>query len=215
MVFGTTYCGISHLPINDGDRCILIPLGFEMKYSFDKWNKASAGSFMYLYTFIYEAQEVIYKGNPDEIEYLDKKYESCLEYELYMLVRKDFYNAIQSEYNKDVKWNISDLRLFKTCSNIWAQAQKIRDDMRPDLLSKINDVPKGEEKEKLISEYLSGGAAPEWMVAIYKVALFMDGMGMIPYPNHCVDQHGNNELYEKIRSSCVEIDTNKTIENEK
>ena len=44
---------------------------------------------------------------------------------------------------------------------------------------------------------------PEWIKAIYKVAMFIDGMGMIPYPNNAVDQHQKNELYEKLRSDCI------------
>jgi hypothetical protein len=36
MIFGTTYCNVSHLPINDGDKCILIPLGFSLGGDFNK-----------------------------------------------------------------------------------------------------------------------------------------------------------------------------------
>ncbi len=202
MVFGTTYCAISHLPIEDGDKCILIPLGFNMKYSFNITDKADINAFMYLYSFVDEPQEVIYNGNPDDIEYLDKNYERSRQYELYMLVSLDFYSAIQSEYMNDFEWKISDLRSFKTCKDIYIQAQEVAEMTREELEINIKTA-EGVKKEEMMYEYLSGGIVPDWMVAVYKVAMFMDGLGMIPYPNHVVDQHGRNELYEKMRADCI------------
>jgi hypothetical protein len=70
MVFGTTYCAVSHLPINDGDNCILIPLGFKMDYEFNQWNTADINCFMNLYYFISAPQKIVYNGNPDMINYL-------------------------------------------------------------------------------------------------------------------------------------------------
>ena len=38
MVFGNTYCAISHLQIKDGDECYVIPLGFSMQNKFTTGN---------------------------------------------------------------------------------------------------------------------------------------------------------------------------------
>ncbi len=203
MVFGTTYCAISHLPIEDGDKCILIPLGFNMKYNFDRYNGASINSFMYLYSFIYEPQQVIYGGNPDDIKYLDEKYELALKHELYMLVHLGFYNSIQEEYMKNSEQleSIDRLPLFKTCEDIWKKATKIRAEKLNEMRIKfIEEKAKGGEiSDKEISALMTP-PVPEWIKSIYKVAMFMDGMGMIPYPNNAVDQHDRNKLYEKLRA---------------
>lgn len=206
MVFGTTYCAISHLPIEDGDKCILIPLGFNMKYSFDQWNKADVNSFMYLYSFIHEPQEVIYNGNPDDIEYLDKTYEQTLKHELYMLVHLEFYNSIQKEFMNECEAFESAERLpnFKTCGDIWRKAMKIKNEKQNE--TRIKWVEKKAKGEKFTDEQaldFMTTPIPEWIKAIYKVAMFIDGMGMIPYPNNAVDQHQKNELYEKLRSDCI------------
>jgi len=203
MVFGTTYCAISHLPIEDGDKCILIPLGFDMKFSFDQWNKADINSFMYLYSFIYEPQEVIYNGNPDDIKYLNETYEQTLKHELYMLVHFDFYNSIQKEFVISFD-NIEQLPLFKTCNEIWRKAIKIKNENRNEIIIKLTEKrAKGEEISDDEKLGLMSTPIPDWIKAIYKVAMFIDGMGMIPYPNNAVDQHQRNKLYEKIRNNCI------------
>lgn len=75
MIFGTTYCNVSHLPINDGDKCILIPLGFSLGGDFNKWNKPDINDFINLYYFVGEPQEVIYNGNPSYITPLNPDYQ--------------------------------------------------------------------------------------------------------------------------------------------
>lgn len=201
MVFGTTYCAISHLPIEDGDKCILIPLGFNMKYDFNQWEEADINSFMYLYSFIHESQEVIYNGNPDEVKYLNTEYEQTKKHQLYMLVHLEFYNSIQKEFMKDSEQleSIERLPNFKTCSDIWRKAIKIKNTKFLEDRLKL-DGRKMTEQE--IVDYMTT-PVPEWIKAIYKIAMFMDGMGMQPYPNHVVDQHERNALYEKLRNECI------------
>lgn len=202
MVFGTTYCAISHLPIEDGDKCILMPLGFSMKYNFDQYNKADVNSFMYIYSFIYEPQQVIYNGNPDDIKYLNDNYH--LKHELFMLVHLDFYNSIQKEYMKDAFSSISDLHLFKTCEDIWIKAKEIEKEYRDKEMAKLTEKKlNGKKPTKKEINNLFNVPVPKWMIEVYKVAMFMDGIGMIPYPNHVVDQHQRNKLYEKLRSDCL------------
>lgn len=206
MVFGTTYCAISHLPICDGDKCILIPLGFNMKYSFNKWNTADINSFMYLYSFIHEPQKVIYNGNPSKIKYLNKTYEQTLEYELYMLVSYDFYNSIQKEYMKDDERlkSIDKLPLCKPLEEIWIKAKEIQNEYQEEIKHKISEKKaKGLKVSDKEINKLFNAPVPKWMKEIYKLAMFIDGMGIIPYPNHTVDQHMKNLLYEKIRQDCI------------
>ncbi len=198
MVFGTTYCAISHLPIEDGDKCILMPLGFNMKYDFDQYNKADVNSFMYLYSFIHEPQQVIYNGNPDDIKYLNDNY--YLGHEMYMLVHLEFYNSIQKEYMKDFPAN--NLPLFKTCHSIWEKANEIEKEKLNELKVYLSELKGKKSSDKDILKFMSP-TLPKWIVEVYKVAMFMDGMGMIPYPNHAVDQHQRNKLYEKLRSDCL------------
>lgn len=212
MVFGTTYCAISHLPIEDGDKCILMPLGFNMKYEFNQWEGASINSFMYLYNFIYEHQEVIYNGNPDDITYLNKNYESTLKHELYMLVHFDFFHAIQKEYmiEEECFESISRLPLFKTCEDIWKKAIEFKGEKEEELKFKFSEKKAKNKKieESEINAFLNI-PVPEWIKSIYKIAMFMDGLGMIPYPNHVVDQHKRNNLYEKLRLSCKKTQAKK------
>ena len=33
--------------------------------------------------------------------------------------------------------------------------------------------------------------------------MFIDRIGIIVYPNFCVDQNESNELYEEIRNECI------------
>lgn len=191
MVFGTTYCAISHLPIEDGDKCILIPLGFNMKYNFTQFNNADINAFMYLYTFIAEPVEVVYSGNPDDI-----KYES---HELFMLVHKEFYMAIQREFMMEGLKTTENLPLFKTIHDIWEKAKEFEKDHREK--ERMRMVNEDITKEEFLKSIMKT-PTPDWMKSLYKIAMFMDGMGMIPYPNHCVDQHKRNELYEKLREQC-------------
>lgn len=172
MVFGTTYCAISHLPIEDGDKCILLPLGFDMKYSFDQYNKADINSFLYLYTFIYQPQEVIYEGNPNMIKYLDESYAN-LQYELYMLVHYKFYHSIQKEYLTEREWKMSQLPNFKTCTDIWKQAQEIATNNRERISELIKKSTDDSEKQKLSKEFMDGGDCPSWMIELFKFAMIL------------------------------------------
>lgn len=200
MVFGTTYCAVSHLPINDGDSCILIPLGFKMDYEFNQWNTADINCFMNLYHFISAPQKIVYNGNPDMITYLDKKYEMSEKHELYMLVHEQFFNKVIEQYN--IHFNrIHSLPLFKSVSKLWQIANDNNDEKAKYIMIDFKDQKITKE------EYLhqvTNIPIPEWIVNLYKFAMFIDKLGIIPYPNHCVDQHDSNLLYEKIRSECQE-----------
>jgi hypothetical protein len=196
MVFGTTYCAISHLPINDGDKCILVPLIFEYKINSQMDEEEIQSSFFYLYKFADKSQEVIYKGNPSEIEYCSKK--DFKKYELYMLVHYDFYKSIQEKYRL---YEVFKPMRFKTVSKIYdiyrnqyeiLAIEKAKKDLDNKLIS-------GEEYGKRIFNV----EVPDWILEIYKLAMFIDRLGIILYPNYCVDQNEGNQLYEEIRNECI------------
>lgn len=209
MVFGTTYCPISHLPIEDGDKCILIPLGFRMQHEFDKWNKADINCFAYLHTFIGEAVEVEYGGNYSVVKYIHtekyrKKGNEYDEHELFMLVHYGFYQKIIAQKSRQFE-TIDHLPLFNTVYPIWEKANEIQSTQRNILQEKIKE--KGiskQEKEERMRQYMQI-PTPEWLKNLFKVADFMGMMGIAPHPVFRSDQHQTGELYEQMRAEFVKL----------
>lgn len=210
MVFGSTYCAISHLPIEDGEKCMLIPLGFNMQYDFDQWNRADINCFMYLYEFIHAPQEVVFNGNPDDIEYLDEKYESTLKHEMYMLVAIDFYKEIQENFDTgEILETTQRLPLYKTVQQIWRKAKKIEKEEREIILNECRLKMWSTEEA---SEKIMKTITPIWIKEIYKLSMFMDRMGIMPCPSNSVDQHQLGKKYEKMRSRCIKNRNKKDVE---
>ena len=207
MVFGTVYCPLSRLPIEDGDRCILMPIGFRMKYDFSSGNNADIGHFMNPYVFLArEPIEVLYEGNYWEIKYArklkdkridDSKYE---EHELYMLIHYGFYKELQkgaSDYGSE---KIAHLGLFGTVWDVWEKAKEIQDREGHILSGKHK---RGEiTADELVNMSLNV-LTPAWIIEIYKVAYFMQRMNMIPYAN-CGSTQGDIGVdFEKYRASAI------------
>jgi hypothetical protein len=139
MTFGRTYCKASRLPIEEGDRCIVIPLGFSMQYDFNKWNKADISMFIDLYQIVDVPQEAIYRGNVDVIEYLDKGYVNASLHQLYMLIHASFYDQVIQEANRPGNWlfrNCGDWGLSKVLSPLREQVWKLRRDHQSSLQAK-------------------------------------------------------------------------------
>lgn len=200
MVFGTTYCKISHLPIEDGDTCILIPLGFEISSDFTRHDKANVNSFLYLYQFISPVQEVVYNGNPWDITYLDKDYERMFKHELYMLVRKDFYEKIISEFWTDHFSRIEiDLHCSKTMKPIFKKCIEIKNDFQQRVRAKLF---KGEIDREEFMRLSLHTPTPLWARYLYQVTTFMDKMGIVPTPSASNDQSQHHLIYEKFRQEC-------------
>lgn len=215
MVFGSTYCTISHLEIKDGDKCILIPLGFRMQHEFDEHNKADINCFTYLHVFLAkESVEVKYCGNISEVKYIksngrQKKGNLYEEHELFMLVNYDFYQKIINEFFNEpgVYATISMLPLFNTSALLYEKAQEISNDERSKLMMQKNATTSEKETESFLSKYINI-PTPEWLINIYKVAQFMGKMGIAPHPAFCSDQHQTGKLYEKFRNDCLKKKTN-------
>lgn len=203
MVFGSTYCAISHLEIKDGDRCILIPLGFRMNFEFDRYNKADINCFAYLYTFIKPAVPVIFGGNVAQIKYAEdakrnKKGQTYEEHELFMLLHEGFYNQILEKTGSNMISYLEDIPLFNTVWPIWTEGKEI---LQREISSKGH---KYREKKITEEEYTARVPTPEWILNLYKVARFMGAMGIPPHPNWCHDQQQTGELYETMRLKALE-----------
>lgn len=96
MIFGNTFCRLTHKPIGDGDTCMLIPLGFCMNFAFDNFNKADINCFINLYNFVGVAEEVIFKGNLNVISDLEGN--DWDKWELFMLIDKGVWDKLQKNY---------------------------------------------------------------------------------------------------------------------
>lgn len=198
--FGNTYCAISHLEIKDGDKCILIPLGFRMNYEFSNGEKADINCFTYLHSFIGESVEVKFGGNASTVFYANKgeyhkKGDEYDEHELFMLIHEGFYSQIIQNVER---WDIEHLEsvpLFNTVYPIWEKAKELKDGEYK-MVQLI-------QKKITQKEFDAKTPCPEWMKNIYKVAIFMGDMGIAPHPVFCNDQRNRGEDYEKFRTECL------------
>ncbi len=185
MVFGTTYCGISHLPINDGDECMLFPLGFSLTSTGLNGDRFDSNAFLFPYQFVAEAIKVTYEGNSNRITYNDNDYTGS---ELFMLVHLGFYERLISEFNVLFSQDIKGLYNAKPFYPIWKQAISHQDFQ---LDHKLEEYPV---------------KTPEWILNIYKVERFMYKSGIIPHPTVIVSQDDSpNNLYNKIRSEILKV----------
>ncbi len=206
MVFGTTYCGISHLPIKDGDNCMLMPLQFRMTYTFGEYNEPDINCFAYLYAFVAAPVEVRFEGNVAMIKYVhdmnrfNKAGDDYKAHSLFMLAHKEFYDKIMG-YREEL-WQqayMGSLRLFNTVAPIWEEAVTIEKNERNILSFKLakQEITKEEYVEQTMKIPI-----PQWMKDVYKVADFMGNMGIPPHPIFSNDQQGGGKLYEQFRREC-------------
>ena len=202
MVFGNTYCAISHLEIKDGDTCILIPLGFRMQHEFDFYNKADINCFAYLHTFVGPAIEVKFKGNVSMLKYVNsseyhKKGSDYEEHEMFMLIHHKFYKNLLIEFNPEYLQTMERLPLHNSTYPIWEKSIDIKHLEDAKLQGKLK---KG---EITAAEYATMSweiPTPEWLKNLYQVATFMSQMGIPAHPNFCNDQQQTGIRYEKIRN---------------
>jgi hypothetical protein len=200
MVFGSCYCAVSRLEIKDGDKCILIPLGFHLGGDFAKYEKPDVNTFFWLYTFVPVApQVVIFGGNCAEIEYLDKRYKQVQEHEMYMLIHFGFWKSLQANHMAHVKeWSMSGLSSFDTFRYVWMKAMELSDEVRnKEIIEFVKAKAAGGEPE-FSANYMNGGPAPAWMVELHKLGTFMGQMGIMATPNICSDQHEMGKDFEKL-----------------
>lgn len=204
MVFGNTYCAISRLEIKDGDKCIAIPLKFNLGGSFEYYNKASVNTFLYLYEFCDEPFEVIYEGNYSMLSAYCKRTDKWIDYmrvkhvryELIMLVRTDVYEAILEKSNCSEKYKVlhNVPGSFKTVTSVHQKWSDLMWDNMHSISYKNAKTPIEDiELEKRKAE------TPLWIRNIFGFAEYIDRLGMIPYPNISVDQHSvGREFWEII-----------------
>jgi len=203
--FGTTYCAVSRLPIQDGDKCILIPLGFRMDYGFgensESWTSEPDGLFMYLHHIRGAASVVTYGGNPGVIEYDEPPVRNAPQSR--MLIHKGFWDEIQEKYKQYDAERCEDISWFRTTHGVYEQTRKIIRDRRLELsldaLVRKKEPLTPEQYRKFDKDCYST-PVPDWVVQIYRLAYFMDKIGAVPYPNQSVDQNMTYEVFEKIRA---------------
>lgn len=200
MVFGKTHCAISHLPIDDGDHCILVPLMFKMEQKFGEYSQEGINDFEWLYIFHDKAVEVEYGGNPQEIFLLVNRVKYS-EWKMYMLVRKDVYQEIQ-DYFKDsgLYKDVGSFMPSKTTIHLYDLLHKIRDEIISDFKS---DVIFGRAKKE---DYPIDIQIPEWIRELLFLNYFMGRMGIAPHSMIGIDQSGEAgkrywEIIDKCRNS--------------
>jgi len=201
MVFGTTYCSISHLPIEDGDKCVLIPLGFRMQSDFSRGNYADINCFAYLHTFIARPVIVKYGGNYSECNYWEttdyhKAGEGYQDYEMYMLVHYKFYQKILENFDLDFLKKSGSLPLFNTVYPLWEKVQSNKNLVHSGWSYRMG---KGEITAEELKNLFLEHSPEEWIIELYKVAWFMGQMGIAPHPTFCNDQNETGKIYEKMR----------------
>lgn len=211
MVFGSNYCAVSRLEIKDGDKCILVPLGFKLKSDFDRNCKADINMFFWLYYFVpVEPQEVIYNGNVADLTYLDPDYETLHEHEMFMLIHLGFWKSLHANFRPtpvisgDTAWRIRDLQLFDTFWEVWEKAQEYEDSFRDTWFGKLHK--KEISRDEYVAATMKGAEAPEWMVRLHRLGSFMGMMGIMATPNICNDQHEMGTEYDKLVSLAKKYD---------
>lgn len=202
--FGVTYCALSRLPIADGDRCMLIPLGFRMDYGFgensESWTSEPDGLFMYLHHIRGAASVVTYGGNPGVIEYDEPPEYNAPQSR--MLIHKGFWDKIQEKYKHRDADRCEDIRWFRTIHGVYEKIQQIIRDRRLEITHKIlmeTETSLSREQKIQLDRDCYNTPVPAWVTEIYRLAYFMDNMGAVPYPNQSVDQNMTYELFEEIR----------------
>lgn len=215
MIFGSTYCAISHLEIKDGDKCILLPLAFRMDYKFDRYNKADINSFAYLYAFHSDPVEVVFYGNVAKIDYatdVDRHHragDDYEEHELFMLVHWGFYNEIINNVSRFDLDHLEDVPLMNTTYPIWEKAKEMSRDIRYENSIKLV------KKLITVDDVVKKTPTPEPMKNIFKVAIFMGSMGIPPHPNWAHDQRETGKDYEMYRKNAIKnYKTKKTCQNQ-
>lgn len=198
MTFGTTYCKLSHLPIEDGDKCILVPLVFKISATLRTYNQASVNDFLVPYRFVDEPREVIYEGNPTQIKYTDEK--KGFEYDLFMLIHFDFWHELHRAYNPDdyktSKLTYLDPVLENVTNGIY---EKQKSYFYANLVKQARQEPYNENPHIELDL---------WEQQLIRLADFMGRMDIIPTPSINIDQNDTHETYREILNKTKDYDRN-------
>lgn len=98
MIFGNMLCPLSHLPINDGDECVLVPLAYRLnKIPKEQFNLDEAE---YPFAFISCPQIVKFNGHPSQYEFLgftDKDFNGLSNSPSYMFIHRGFFTTLMEK----------------------------------------------------------------------------------------------------------------------
>lgn len=187
MVFGRTYCGVSRLPIDDGDEVMAVPLGFQIGGDFDKYNAPDSNAFEWLYYFHSEAKRVVYEGNPSMLKYPNGL--EWNEFSLYMIVRTDVWAAIQESYPPEWFSGANDLHYGRTNFKLCELAHKQYMEAIKNSGGNIDDIVKFKHSV--------------WITELIRLENFMCRVGIAPNPMSCVDQsRESGQRYWDVIDKC-------------
>lgn len=206
MVFGRTYCQLTRLPIEDGDECILIPLGVRIEGDFNKHNRGGAHTFNFIHEFIAEPQRVVYGGNVGMMLHPGPEKRAWDEWGAFMLLRVDAWEMLA----RDAK-PIEHV-LFLPAPGMWRVKEmitKIDGDARHKAVVRCLN---GEiTRDKIADEVAKPLEVPMWMSQLNRLAWVMWRLGIQPQDHTGNDQSGEGgetlwRIIDEIRGRSTDKD---------
>jgi len=206
MVFGSAYCGISGLEIQDGDICMMLPLEF---YVSTRRGQDMEEAVFCPFQFSGKPTKVKFMGNFGRLEYADKmdtakdrNRAESFSAEIsgfFMLVHLGLYEHLVANYAQGGFESIFDFRINGISPTLISDIERMLEyDKRVDFYN-LKSAPADittEEKERLINAYMTW-KVPEYLTNLAKIVRFMAYIGKRPYPNDANDQHGHGALLKK------------------
>ena len=202
MVYGTIYCPVSRLPIQDKEQCMFLPLDFSINTNLG--TGLGVHNFTQPYEFVaIKPQVVIYNGNPSEVTFLEKS-TSCgvsqmYKNELTMLVQKKFYDLAVKE-NPLREWfsTLESCRMYATgFGNLIKKIHEIEDHNR-----QIERILAFQPNHPCVSEKKE---VPEWITDLACFSLLCRELGAMSPVSLTVDQIGRQySFFETIRKKASE-----------
>jgi hypothetical protein len=186
MVFGSTYCLLSHLEIKEGDEFYC----FEIKQSsVINWGDIFIFDFERLKTNNFLPKLVTWNGNYYSVKDKNKLGD-------YFLIHKKFYDyLIKEDFNFTYTNQLPHIIFcYEVRHNYISLYEKEKRNELKRLKNEIN-------KDSYLFNYLNI-EIPENIKNIYKLSFFMNKMGIRLFPNISNDQHNFGEIYQNILKKC-------------
>lgn len=199
MAGGANYCVVSRLPI-EGEECMLFPLRFKLSPSAWRCHPCSYTDYLDLFQFVAEPVKVFYGEWYNDVKYPEGHSHNNIQYEHYMLVHLGFYKKIVSEYQYCMVGKLKDVVLNHELEPIYNIAKEMLDNALNDIYRRACYGKTIFDQKDVEATY--NMAAPQWMIDLQNFAMFMDKLGIKPYPNNSITQTSEAyHLYNKVRNS--------------
>jgi len=171
MVFGTTFCSLSRLPINDGDVCVILKLkGTRNRYK-DNAVKTS-------YEICELPKEITYIGNP---QYDENIYPA-------MFIHKRYYEEVMSNFCVSSYKYMTGRLLDNFAHRLLENLNKKYKKWEKTTLNKI----KGKDD---VTELVKGMKLSIEEEMLIKILILMSYLNAVPYPNYTCS---NNSIVDKL-----------------